>query len=486
MANLMDPDFQLPIDLPPPDSRKLLRALHGQLRAAILDGRLQPGSRLPATRAFAAAYGVSRNTAVAAYDLLLSEGYLVTRPRGGTYVEDVRPRLPDRRIRSNVSAKGSRLHPFWRDPPGDFRQLSPNSARFDFRLGVPDKQLFPFEIWRRLGARWGRSLDRKTTAYGEPQGLQVLREAIAKHVSFTRAVACRAEDIVVTAGSQQALDLLARILIVPGRTVAIENPGYRPFRAAFAAAGAKLVPVRVDREGIDVRRLPADTRVICVTPSHQFPLGITMTIQRRTALLEFAQERDAVVIEDDYDGEFRFGARPLDALQTLDRSELVFYVGTFSNSLFPEIRLGFIVSPPWARRALVAAKQCADGYCAVPEQFTLAAFIGEGYLARHVRKMRQVYGARHQKLLTCLRSDFSRWLEPISSAVGLHLTALSRSSFDADEIAERAREAGVAIYSLRDFYFGKPGQPGLVFGYGAIRESEITEGLSRVRRLLPS
>jgi GntR family transcriptional regulator/MocR family aminotransferase len=485
-VNVMDPDFELPINLPSRDSRNLLRALHGQLRAAILDGRLQPGSRLPATRAFAAAHGVSRNTAVAVYDLLLSEGYLATRPRAGAYVADVRPRSPDRKTPPGVAATDYRLHAFWREPPVDFHASSPSSVRFDFRLGVPDKGLFPFDIWRRLSARELRSFATKPAAFAEAQGLRALREAIAKHVSFARAVSCRPEDIVVTSGSQQALDLLARILISPGRTVvAIENPGYPPLRAAFAVAGAKIAPIRVDQEGIDVERLPADARVICVTPSHQFPLGTTMTARRRTALLEFAQARRAVVIEDDYDGEFRLGARPLDALQTLDRSELVFYVGTFSKSLFPETRLGFVVPPPWARRALVAAKQCADWHCAVLEQATLAAFIAEGHLARHVRKMRRVYGGRHLALLTCLRSEFSRWLEPIPSAVGLHLAAFSRSSVDVNALAARAREEGVGIYSLREFYFGRPARPGLAFGYGAIGERDIMEGLSRVRRFLP-
>lgn len=485
ILNFMDPDFQLPISLPARNSRQLLRALHGQLRAAILDGRLQPGSRLPATRAFAAAYGVSRNTTVAAYDLLLGEGYLVTRPRAGAYVADVRPRLPDRRASSGAPASDARLHAFWRDLPGEFHGYPEASPRFDFQPGVPDKRLFPFDIWRRLSARSMRGFAGQPAAHGDPQGLYALREAIAKHVSFTRAVACRAEDIVVTAGAQQALDLLARILITAGRTVvAIENPGYRPLHAAFAAAGAKIVPVRVDPEGIDVGRLPAGARVICVTPSHQFPLGTTMSIRRRTALLEFAQANGAVVIEDDYDGEFRFGVRPLDALQTLDRGELVFYVGTFSSSLFPEIRLGFVVPPPWARRALVAAKQCADGYGAALEQSTLAAFIGEGYLVRHVRKMRQVYAARHQTVLACLHRDFRRWLEPIPSAVGLHLAALAQPSLDADALAERAREDGVGIYTLRAFHFGRPIRQGLVFGYGSIREGDIREGLARVHRLL--
>lgn len=488
MTIFMDPEFPLPIDLPARDSRNLLRALHGQLRAAILDGRLQSGARLPATRTFASAYGVSRNTAVAAYDLLLSEGYLTTRPRAGVFVADVRPRQRNHKTRAGDAIADRCLNAFWREPPVVMYDPSflMTSARFDFRIGVPDKKRFPFEIWRRLSARALRTFAKTPLSYPSAQGRQVLREAIAKHISFARAVACRPEDIVVTSGSQQAFDLLARILVTPGRTVvAIENPGYPPLRTAFAAAGARIVPVRVDQEGIDVERLPPDARVVCVTPSHQFPLGATMSARRRTALLEFAQARHAVIIEDDYDGEFRLSGRPLDALQTLDRAELVFYVGTFSKSIFTAIRLGFVVAPAWARQSLIAAKQSADWYCSSLEQGTLAAFIEEGHLARHVRKLRRVYTARHDVLLRGLQADFSRWLEPLSSVVGLHLAALAKSPIDADAIAERAREADVGVYSLRGYHFAKPVRPGFIFGYGAIEERDIIEGLSRLRRVWP-
>src|SRR4030095_13892990 len=423
--NLMEPAFELPIKLPSQDSRNLLRALHEQLRAAIIDGRLQPGTKLPATRAFADTLGVSRNTTVAAYDLLLSEGYLMTRPRAGAYVADVRPQLRNRGAQVIASAS-DRLSPFWREPPASLYWPPGTPPSFDFRLGVPDKRHFPFDIWRRLSARTLRAFSKTPSAYPAAQGRQTLRAAIAKHVSFTRAVACRAEDIVVTAGSQQAFDLLARILVTPGRTVvAVENPGYASLRTAFAAAGAKIVPVRVDAEGIDVERLPPDARVVCVAPSHQFPLGVTMSSRRRTRLLEFAESRGAVIIEDDYDGEFRLSGRPLDALQTLDRAELVFYVGTFTKSPFPGIRIGFVVAPPWARQALTAAKQCADWYCSALDQGTLGAFIEEGHLARHVRKMREVYRTRHEVLLEGLRRHFGRWLEPVPSMGGMHPAALA-------------------------------------------------------------
>jgi GntR family transcriptional regulator / MocR family aminotransferase len=482
----MDPVFAFPISLPPKDSRALLRALHEQLRAAILDGRLQPGLRLPATRALSAAYGVSRNTAVAAYDLLLSEGYIAARPGSGAYVADVLPQLRKRKTSGGDPANDRRLNAFWREPPVMLPAYMRSTVRFDFKLGVTDKRFFPFEIWRRLSARAQRAFADQPLAYAGPTGRPALRDAVAKHVAFARAVGCRAADIVVTAGTQQAFDLLARILVTPGRTVvAIENPGYPSLRTALAAVDARIAAVPVDEEGMIVEKLPTDARVICVTPSHQFPLGAVMSMRRRAALLEFAQARDAVVIEDDYDGEFRYAGRPLDALQTLDRCESVFYVGTFSKSLFPGIRLGFVVSPPWARRALAAVKQCADWHCALLEQDTLAAFISEGHMARHVRKMRQVYSARLRVLLTCLHNDFSRWLEPIPCVAGLHVAAFAKSPMDMDAIAERARELDVGVYSLRAYYFSKPAKPGLVFGYGAIDEREIAEGLSRLRRLWP-
>jgi GntR family transcriptional regulator / MocR family aminotransferase len=486
MGNRMDPVLAFPISLPPADSRTLLRGLHEQLRAAILDGRLQPGLRLPATRALATTYGVSRNTAVAAYDLLLSEGYLVTRPRSGAYVADVLPQLRNRKASSGDAALDRRLNAFWREPPLMMPAHMRYTSRFDFRPGVPEKRLFPFDIWRRLSARALRAFAGEAGAYASPKGRQALRDAVAKHVSFARAVACRPADIVVTAGSQQAFDLLARILVTAGRTVvAIENPGYRSQQTALAAVGAKIVPVPVDDEGMIVEKLPPDARVVCVTPSHQFPLGTAMSMRRRAALLEFVHDRNAVVIEDDYDGEFCFGGRPLDALQTLDRSESVFYVGTFSKSLFPGVRLGFVVAPPWAQRALVTVKQCADWHCTVLEQDTLAAFISEGHMARHVRRMRQVYGARLKTLLTCLRNDFSRWLQPIPSVAGLHVAAFARSSADMEAIAEQARELDVGVYPLRHYYFSGRARHGLVFGYGAIEERDIVEGLSRLRRIWP-
>lgn len=479
----MEPILDLPIILPPSGSRDLLGALHRQLRAAILDGRLRPGLRLPATRALASSLGVSRNTVVAAYDLLLSEAYLAGLPGSGTYVADVLPRYARKAARGK-SAADRRLNPFWRDAQYSSTAVSSASQRYDFRVGLPDKALFPFHIWRRLSARALRALSKTPAFYAEPEGRPALREAIARHVSFARAVSCRPDDIVVTAGAQQGFDLLARILVVPGQTmVAMEEPGYRPMRETFAAAGAKIASVAVDREGLIVERLPADARVICVTPAHQFPLGSVMSARRRMALLQFAAARHAVVIEDDYDGEFRFGGRPLDALQTLDRADSVFYVGTFSKSLFPALRLGFVVSPPWARHALVAARQVTDWHGAVLAQDTLAAFIAEGHLARHVRKMRRVYGARRAALLAALKRHADGCLTPIASEAGLHLAAELTAKVRAEAVIAKAAELGIALQSIEGRARARVPNT-LLFGYGLIQAEQIDGAITRLAQVI--
>ncbi|SEK66669.1 transcriptional regulator, GntR family [Variovorax sp. YR750] len=486
----MEPLFELAIRLPPAGSRDLLRELHRQLRGAILDGRLQPGARLPATRALAQRLGVSRNTMLAAYDLLLSEGYLLARPGAGTYVADTLP--ASRRGRAPRKSLALRRDPRLVPPgvPGaDLAPtLQPQPARDDFRVGLPDVSLFPFDIWRRLSDRALRRIARQTADYADPQGQAALREAIAGHVSFTRAVGCTADDIVVTAGAQQAFGLLARILVVPGRTVvAVEQLFYPSLREAMLAAGARVVTVPTDAEGVCVDRIPPEARVVCVTPSHQFPTGVAMSPQRRAALLAFARERNAVVVEDDYDSEFRFAGRPLDALQTLDRAESVFYIGTFSKSLFPALRLGFVVAPPWARAALVRARELADWHGPVLGQEALAAFIAEGHLARHIRKMRKLYAARRTVLLDALARHGAGRLEVIPSSAGLHLSAWLHGGTRDHVVVERAAVAGITLPPLSRYApeSNAPDAPnGLAFGYGLIGESQIDGAIRRLAALL--
>ena len=479
----MEPIFELPIRIPPRKSGERLRALHGQLKAAILEGRLRPGLRLPATRVLASNYGVSRNTAIATYDLLLSEGYITTRHGAGTYVAHVVPRVTRLTGQQKSSSKRARqLGEFWQRPLLDGAP-APAPVRYQFRLGLPDVSKFPMATWRRLSARTLRNHARQPAGNETSAGRLNLREAIAKHVSFARAVACDAADIVVTSGAQQAFDLLARILLTPKRNVvAMEDPGYQRARMAFMAAGAKIVPVPVDEEGLIVEKLPANASVIYVTPSHQFPTGAVMSPRRRAELLAFATAHDAAIIEDDYDAEFRFGARPLDALQTLDRAGSVFYVGTFSKSLFPELRLGFVAAPSWAQQALVTAKHYADGQCSPLLQETLASFIGEGHLVRHVRRMRQVYSGRREALLVGLEKYLGAHLVPVPSAAGLHLAAYMQAPVDAEKVVERATRQGTGVYSLSRFQIGRAGRSGLVFGYSSLTERDITEGLIRLAR----
>ncbi len=470
--------------MPTSDSGKLLRALHYQLRAAIVNGRLQPGLRLPATRKLATLAGVSRNTAVAAYELLQSQGYIEVRPGAGAFVADNVSRLAHHNTAISSSRADACLSEFWRNPPA----LAPPFQlpyRFDFRIGLADKSAFPFQVWQRLLLRSQRALSKAVTAYSDPQGQAALREAIASHVSTIRAVAVLEDDVVVTAGIQQALDLLARILVTAGQTtVAFEDPGYSPARIAFAAAGANVVTVPVDKDGIIVDKIPSGTHVVYVTPTHQFPLGYTMSIARRVALLKFAQQYGAVIIEDDYDSEFRYKGRPLDALQNLDHNDSVFYLGTFSKSLFPSLRLGFVLTPPWARHAVVAAKRFNDWHSPILEQETLAAFIAEGHLARHIRKMRKIYEERRTVLTTAIKRHCGDLLEPIPAVCGLHLTALVKGNIQASAIAAQADKIGMGLYTLDRYPIAGNGQNGIAFGLGLIKAEQVNEAVRCLAELM--
>ena len=479
------PAFDLAIELPARTSRQRGRDLHHQLRAAIIGGRLQPGVQLPATRELAAALGVSRNMVVAAYDLLLSEGYVNAGGRAGTRVADFlsSPTQPDRA--PPAPRRDPRLSPAWRMPSPLIPIGERDGRHIDFGVGIPDWDSFPFDVWRRLSGRALRAVSQSHIDYGEPEGRPALREAIAGHVSFARAIACAPGDIVVTAGAQQAFDLLARILVTPGKTtVAVEDPGYPPLRNVLTAAGAKVASVPVDGEGICVNLIPRNAKVICVTPSHQFPLGVHLSLPRRRALLNFAQAHRAVVIEDDYDGEFRFAGKPLDALKTLDHAQSVFYVGTFSKSLFPSLRLGFVITPGWALHALVAAKQVSDWNAPLVAQDVLTAFIAEGHLVRHVRKMRRIYSERRDILQSAIERFCSRDLEVIGIGAGMHLAALLKGSISATPLIDRARTAGIRLNALQRFTFADHRAEGLVFGYGAIGSQQIDDAVRRLARLM--
>jgi GntR family transcriptional regulator/MocR family aminotransferase len=480
----MEPVFPFAFVLPARGQGSRAHELHQQLRSAILDGRLIAGSPLPATRQVAAVLGMARNTVVTAYDLLIAEGYAIPRKGAKAVVAELAARRPAKARSAAQPLEDPRLNPMWRTP-----HLRPSPARKlparNFRLGMPEHRYFPHDVWRRLSAQSLRAWARTSFSYPPSEGIPELRAAIARHVAFARAVACTSDDVIVTSGAQQAFDLLARLLVTSGKTrVAVEEPGYPPLRAAFAAAGAHLVPIPVDDEGLCVDQLPNDVRVISVTPSHQSPTGAALSLRRRSALLDFARRHGAVIVEDDYDGEFRFGGRPLDALQTLDRDALVFYIGTFSKSLFPSLRKGFIAAPAWARDGLLGIKHCADSHCDTLTQSVLAAFIRDGHLARHVRRMQAIYATRRQALLDGLHHELGAWLRPVPSEAGLHLAAEIIVPERAAEIIAKARICLPGVESTAQYAMMPIARPALTLGYGVIDASDIPAPLLRLRKML--
>jgi GntR family transcriptional regulator/MocR family aminotransferase len=496
----LKPLFEIELDRTGQSSRNVARWLRAQLKAAIADGRLPPGAKLPAARQAQAVFGVSRNTLAEVYDGLLNEGCVVARRGAGTFVATPLPAAPARSGRKATGTASYRLNEFWlrpevtaamgfwRDPP--VQPASRRAPAIDLRPALVDPRLFPHAVFRRVTAKQLRTLERKPASYRSPQGNQGnyhLRTAITQHIALTRAVACHADDVLVTSGAQQAFDLLARVLVVPGKTVvAVEDPGYPPMRVAFAAAGAKLVPVSVDAEGLRVDALPADVGVICLCPSHQFPLGVTMSARRRRALVQFARKHRAVIVEDDYDGEFRFGDEPLAALRTADAADVVFYVGTFSKCMLPTLRLGFVVAPEWALPTLIAAKNCLDWHCPTPLQRGVAAFIDEGHLTRHVRKMRQLYQQRRERVLDRLEADFGEWLAPIPSQYGMHVSADARVPLDLHDATQALLRANVKLHDFSRYFLGEETRQGLVFGFGSVDLPAIDRGLTALRKVLLS
>ena len=450
----MEPVFEFPLDLHKHGHESRVQRLHQQLRAAIIGGRLAAGTRLPSTRRVAQAYGIARNTVIAAYDLLMAQGFIVTRAGAAAEVADVGMQGNARATKRPPRLTSRPPAIDWPKPAPHAATAPPSTATRGFQLGVPDHRWFPSDVWRRSLLRASSFALPDAFGYSSADGRPRLRAAIAQHVAYSRAVVCADRDVVVTCGAQQAFDLLARVLITRGQTkVAVENPGYPPLRAALLAAGAQLVPIPVDEEGLMVDRLPSDIRLVCVTPSHQFPTGVAMSLSRRLALLDFARRHGTIIIEDDYDGEFRYGTQPLDALQMLDRDAQVIYVGTFSKSLFPALRLGYVVAPPWLTPALAAAKQRADNGGNVAVQEALARFILDGHLARSARQMRKRYARRRDTLLCTIERELGEWLIAVPPEAGIHLSARFRDRRQAKRIAALVERDGPCAQRLDYFVF---------------------------------
>ena len=505
----------LAITLDEHGARTLQQQLYARLRDDILARRLRPGERMPATRALAAQLAVSRTTTVLAYEQLLAEGYLEARQGSGTFVSrelpdealaaavarsprkvTADPRLLGPSVSTAVASPAPRLSRWganlaetrgqlWRADGTAVERFGP--APFDFRPGRPDWDAFPRDLWSRLAARRVRGDSASLATYGDPAGYRPLREAIARHLAHSRGVRCDAEQVVVVNGSQQGVDLLVRLWLDPGECAALEDPGYQGAALALRAHGMRVLPVPVDDDGLDVAKLPAPNlpdapRLVYVTPSHQYPTGATLSLPRRLRLLEWAARRGALVVEDDYDSEFRYSGRPLESLQGLDRAGVVAYVGSFSKALFPPLRVGYVVLPPDMREPFVAAKWLADRQTATLDQQVLSDFIADGHFERHLRRMRRLYGARRDALLAALQEFMGGLVTPGGDGAGLHLVAWLPDGWDAAALAARAATLGVVATPVAPYYQGWPDRPGLMLGFAALDEGTIRAGIARLAR----
>ena len=468
----------------------LQRQIYDGVRLAILRGRLRPGERVPATRVLARELGVSRLTVLASYDQLLHEGYLEGRVGSGTFVSHA---LPDDGLRAAPSrgrARGAdRATAAPRRAPPKERD---EGGHRPFRLSLPALDRFPHVQWGRLVARHARTMTRAHMGYGDPAGLGTLRLAVADHLRTARAVDCEAEQVLIVPGSQAGLRLCAALVCAPGDRVAVEEPGYRGAQVAIAATGATLVPVPVDQEGIDVVALEQRAarggaiRAVYVTPSHQYPLGPSMSAARRLALIDWARRHDAWIVEDDYDSEYRFVSRPLGALQGMDRNGRVLYVGTFSKVLFPALRVGYLVVPPALLERAVVAREAMDLFPPTLYQLALADFLREGHFVRHLRRMHTLYVRRRQALLDGLERHCHGLVEVHNADAGLHLSTLLPRGVSDVEVVRRMAEQRLTATALSTCYLGGDRRNGLLLGFGGFSERTLVHGTATLAGVLRS
>jgi len=463
----------------------LYKQLYERLRGEILVGQLERGARLPSTRTLASELGVSRSTTVLAYQQLLLEGYLEGRMGQGTVVARSLPtslfhEQKDRTLSERTGIRhtppihlASRVRSLKEMP---YPERIEEPAGGAFRGGEPALDLFPYEVWARLIARRARQSLHAFAHYQPPAGYYPLREAIAAQIGITRGVRCTPEQIILTAGSQGAFDLAARTLLNPGEAVWLENPGYFGVRGAILAAGARLVPVPVDEQGLVVeigRELCQGARLVSTTPSHQFPTGVTMSLSRRLALLDWAREVGAWILEDDYDSEYRSSGRPLEALQGLDHAGRVLYIGTFSKVLFPALRLGYVVAPTELIEPLLTMRRFLDAHLPMLEQMALADFLNEGYYSRHLRHMLHHYKKLRDLLHRELQAHLGGLLEVHAPEAGLNLVGWLPPGKDDRRAAKLAAQVGIEVMPISKFSLEPLPRGGLLFGYARTDEAAI-------------
>jgi GntR family transcriptional regulator / MocR family aminotransferase len=489
--------FLPPIALTRRSKTPMYRQLYDWFRRAIIDGQMRPGQRVPSTRGLAAELKISRIPVLNAYDQLLVEGYFETFVGAGTCVAGS---IPNDTLSSPAAAarKGrqeilTKLGPRRMSRRGAALTLVPAQSWLDnlgaFRVSLPALDHFPIAPWSKLVARHSRRPPSGFMAYGDAMGYMPFREAIAEYLGAVRGVRCDSSQILVTTGSQQALQICAQVLLDPQDRMLMEEPGYPGARLAFMAAGVQLIPVRLDHDGMnltEIIRRGRDARAVYVTPSHQYPMGMTMGATRRMRLLNWAVRTGAWIIEDDYDSEYRFGSRPIPSLQGLDTDGRVIYVGTFSKVMFPALRLGYVVIPKDLVPAFSAARDAADIFSSTLYQAVLTDFIGEGHFARHIRRMRMLYMERRSALVKAIGAQMADMLEVIGAEAGLHLVSLLPPGIDDVAVSRKAAQRGISAMPLSSCYLTPPARGGLILGYGGANLHQIHDGISKLRMCVQS
>jgi GntR family transcriptional regulator / MocR family aminotransferase len=462
--------LQLALHERAPDTT-LTRWLYQELRRAILDRRLLPGTRLPASRDVAAQYGISRGTVVTVFEQLQAEGYLIGRVGAGTRINE--------RLSPDVLKKPA-LYPRIRKLPAPIRGLPTSQPARPFRPYEPALTEFPVEIWARVAGRRLRRASASLLAGGDPRGYAPLREVIAAYLGSSRGVNCSADSVLVVSGVQQGLDLISRLLIKPGEAVWVEDPGYFGAVAAFRQAGARIVPVPVDEGGLSVsqgEKLYKPAKAAYLTPAHQFPLGMAMPLERRMAVLKWARETGAFLIEDDYDSEYRFDGRPRPALQGLDKAGSVIFLGSFNKVLFPSLRLGYLVSPPALIDPLLALRLGVDLHPPSFDQAILCDFMAEGHLGRHIRRMRDMYATRLAALQHEARRYLAGLLDVSPIQAGLNTAGFLRNGMSSRQAEAVAANHGIEAPGLDRFTLGRRQVEGLLLGFAAFDERAIRRGI---------
>jgi GntR family transcriptional regulator/MocR family aminotransferase len=452
-------------------ARPLYRQIYDGYRKAILDGRLRAGQRIPSTRALARELGISRLPVLTAFEQLLHEGYLEGRAGSGTFVASSIHDLKRTTARPAV--------PRLRDTRADKAELGA------FRVSLPALDHFPQKTWARLVTRHARRMSIEMMAYGDPAGYLPLRHAVADYLRTARGVVCDASQVLIVSGSQMALHLCARVLLKPEDTFCFEDPGYPGARAALSATGAKLQTVPVDAEGLRVQSLRSSpARAVYVTPSHQYPLGVSMNAARRLELLAWARRHQAWIIEDDYDSDYRYSSRPLGALQGMNGAAHVIYTGTFSKVLFPAMRIGFLVAPPSLVDRFIAQRLTLDLFPQTLDQLVLTDFLCEGHFSRHIRRMRAIYQSRRDTLVAEIEKHLGGVLSIVNADAGMHLTARLPAGFDDVEVVRLARSRGISAIALSTCYVANTRDPGLILGFGGVPEAGIIRGVQVLAEVL--